>query len=557
MRAGITCGSLLLILFLAAPVVGGQSAEQKPGTASVRGQVTLGGKPRGGALVLLTRGQVRNRVSVISSATTDMTGVFHLQNLNAGKYYVTPVANGFLVSHEGFAGDQGKGVTLAEGEAVEGIDFTLTPGGVISGRITDRNHQPIIDLSVLLIPMEKDGTQGLTHGLNQYMFRTDDRGVYRLYGLPAGRYKLCAGEALKEGGIRTSGGLFQRTFHPGVADAANAEVIEVAEGGEVTGVDFSVQAVARTYTATFRMIEKRTGAPVGGMRVMVGPIGDKGQWVDSPMVTGEVSDEKGEFRLEGLLPGRYFLDAMEDTFRYRSDRLTFEIKDANLRGLEVSVRRRAGIGGIAVLEGSVDADVAATLPHYVIFPRVDSSEGEDFTPNPARIGADGRFQVNGLAAGKARLRVLNPQAERRLSLLRIEHNGVEVKDGFDLKDGEQVTGVRLVMGYGSGVVRGQIKYENGALAEGAVVTVVARRIDPNDAAILFAADTARADGRGRFLIEHLPPGDYELSLVGTQTNGTEVFPAYSFKQRLRVTEGGDVQVTITADLGGKEKGRQT
>ena len=37
------------------------------------------------------------------------------------------------------------------------------------------------------------------------MYQTDDRGVYRIYGLPAGHYKLSAGDEGRGGGMRAAG----------------------------------------------------------------------------------------------------------------------------------------------------------------------------------------------------------------------------------------------------------------------------------------------------------------------------------------------------------------
>jgi hypothetical protein len=70
---------------------------------------------------------------------------------------------------------------------------------------------------------------------------TDDRGVYRAYGLPAGRYKVKVGDP-STGRTKV---LFGRaplpeSYHPGVTNRSKAEVVEVAAGSEATDIDIRV-----------------------------------------------------------------------------------------------------------------------------------------------------------------------------------------------------------------------------------------------------------------------------------------------------------------------------
>jgi plasmid stabilization system protein ParE len=53
-------------------------------------------------------------------------------------------------------GDTGKTVTIAEGETVEKIDFSLVRGGVITGRVTDADGAPVIGQRINLASADKD-----------------------------------------------------------------------------------------------------------------------------------------------------------------------------------------------------------------------------------------------------------------------------------------------------------------------------------------------------------------------------------------------------------------
>ena len=50
-----------------------------------------------------------------------------------------------------------------------------------------------------------------------------------------------------------------------------------------------------------------------------------------------------------------------------------------------------------------------------------------------------------------------------LRILRIERNGMELRDGVDVRSGEDINGLRLVLGAGSSVLRGEVKIEGGPL----------------------------------------------------------------------------------------------
>ncbi len=96
-------------------------------------------------------------------------------------------------------------------------------------------------------------------------------------------------------------------------------------------------------------------------------------------------------------------------------------------------------------------------------------------PTFIKIASDGKFQAEGLRPGKV---TFNPYSDARLpvTLMRIERDGVRVA-AIDIGPGEQVTGVRLVFAYGTGIVRGQVTVKGGALPEGTLFFVSARQGD--------------------------------------------------------------------------------
>jgi hypothetical protein len=96
---------------------------------------------------------------VMSVAVTDAAGRYELKTIPPGVYRIAVSApafstNGAKIDFEG----PGRSVTLAQGEEIENIDFDITPGGVITGRVFEANGRQIIDEKVFvsLAPEDKD-----------------------------------------------------------------------------------------------------------------------------------------------------------------------------------------------------------------------------------------------------------------------------------------------------------------------------------------------------------------------------------------------------------------
>src|SRR5256885_2185609 len=113
-----------------------QDSRKEP-AGSITGRVTLGGKPAARVTVMLGSGEGGPQQSPGARVTTDEYGRFKLNGLPAGSYTVLPHTPALVVAAETSMAQLGKTVTLGDGEEVDGIDFSLVKGGVITGRITD------------------------------------------------------------------------------------------------------------------------------------------------------------------------------------------------------------------------------------------------------------------------------------------------------------------------------------------------------------------------------------------------------------------------------------
>ena len=128
-------------------------------------------------------------------------------------------------------------------------------------------------------------------------------------------------------------------------------------------------------------------------------------------------------------------------------------------------------------------------------------------------------------------------------------------DGIVVTGREDITGVRIVLGKGSGVIRGQVQITGGALPNGWRMNVMAR--SEKSAAGFDPGGYAEVDSKGRFMFEGLLPGEYELMLIARQEfdPNSPPTPAQSMPatvtQKVVVTKGQESQVTMTLDLSKK------
>src|SRR6185295_14814535 len=142
--------------------------------------------------------------------------------------------------------------------------------------------------------------------------------------------------------------------------------------------------------------------------------------------TGNRTTANGEFRIEGLAPGRYaaFVVATENVDFY-SDPAVFQISDRDVNGLEIKVRRGATISGQAVIEGENEPDTLVQLSRLELRTVVRSEQVTAPVLTPIRIALDGSFVITGLRPGKVRIFLGGFPAPKGFSLLRVERDSVE------------------------------------------------------------------------------------------------------------------------------------
>jgi protocatechuate 3,4-dioxygenase beta subunit len=556
--------SLLLILavFSLSTVFCAAQTPVKESTASISGRITAGGKAAAGITVVATVSNSFFDNKTIAKTTTDDDGNYKLSGLPAGNFTVMPLAKSYIVANGNAYKEAGQAMNVAEGETITKIDFPLVRGGVVTGRITDAEGHPLIGERVSIVTKDSTADAGpqmtmLGGSRNQ----TDDRGIYRIYGLAPGSYKVSVGQASSSGGAASimgmGGSQYVKTFYPGVQEEAKATILEIKEGTEAKGVDISVGKPGTGFSVSGRVIDADSSNPVPNVYIGHSSVNESNQQMAGMNFTGNQTDANGKFRLEGLRPGHYavYTFAAGQANSSYSEPVQFDVSDSDVTGIEIKARRGATINGVAVIENNSDPAVAALLQTVNLYAFVEQKGLAAPSYGQSPIGADGSFHMSGLAPGKARLGIQGfPAPPKGLTLVRTELDGLAQPEGIEITAGTTINGVRLMFAYGTGSIRGEVKIESGSLPEGMTLHVSVRSAAAESRRFHRTADL---DDRLHFVVENIPPGSYELVVSGiTQTPDAKPIPPAEFlKQTVTVSNGAETKVNLVVDLTAKKGGQ--
>ena len=530
----------ILVLHFTFHSIQAQPGETKTGTATVSGRVTLKGEPARGVEVILVT-EIRWSANA-PRARTDENGRFLFTNVAAGSYAIFAVTPGYVSPQEMHS--------VADGVKVENVDLEIKRGGVIAGRIIDSQGRPVIEEKITLKKLDENNKPPSYTNYNpdDNMSRTDDRGVYRIYGLREGRYLVSVGYAPDTRGVAKSRRFYPRVYYPKANSESDAKVIEVNEGSEATDVDITVSDPIEARDVSGRVVDAGTGEPVEGVKIEVSGVSSDGSLRDG----GHESESgpNGGFRVSGLLPGKYaLLTKSRLNNGIVSDPVIFDVSESDASGIELKVRRStASISGIVVIEGTNDPKVLAKLSQVYLYATIilaAPKTGERVEIPPVQVNADGSFRMDGLPAGKARIWRWGQSDD--LTIARIERNGAPTGERIEIAAGEQAPGVRVVFLYGALALRGEMKVVGGTLPADCRFSISALRADQNAEYSL----SAWTDNRGQFVIENLAPGEYEIR-GNPRCQDPEIgqrFP--SVKKRVFVGSDNQQPVTFVVDLSQK------
>lgn len=571
-----TSAARLAALFLAfsfcAPAARAQSPASKltgrPGGV-ISGTITAHGKGLADVTVALRPAGAGGQGQDLPQAKTDAEGKYRITDVPVGSYFVTPVAPVYVVPGAGRLGFSADTVVITGGETVDGIDFSLARGGVVTGKVSDAEGRPVVEQAVSLQSADQQpGGRGgfFGFGAGGGSARTDDRGVYRIYGIPAGRYYVSVGAQQRLSAYTAIMGqqAYKQTFYPEATDASQATVVEVAEGEEVGHIDITVGNTVEEYSVTGQVIDRGSNAPVPnvGLTLSLVALGVNRERAFGLMTLPVFSDAAGQFRVDNVPAGRYVVSLSPGTSNGMSGQSAgFDVINQAVSGVVVQAVSGAGLSGVVALEGTQDPAALSELLQFQVQVGVFGSgnAANAASVQTVPLNEDGSFQLSGLPAGTVRLALVAPDAtlQGAFKLLRTELNGVAQPRGIPVSAGQQLGGVRLVAAYADGIVEGTVELQNGTLAPGARLFARLAPAGQQQGGRGANLGAATVDSRGHFIIENVPAGSYNLSVSvfnppggqPARRGGQRRPPPVSAQQPVVVNEGQVSSVTVALDLG--------
>jgi len=515
----------------------------KASRGSISGRVTIKDRGVPGVTIGLRKGDMLMPSEPFQRTTTDQDGFYRIWNLAPGSYSITVAVPAFVMSDS--KENRMKNVLVGDDENVENINFALVRGGVITGRVTDADGRPVIEQQVNVYPAEMYEQRVQRSIYAVASVQTDDRGIYRVFSLNAGRYKVAVGRSDDEMSVTYSPGRinsYKQVFYPDVTDQAKATVVEVSEGSEANNIDITVGRAGQTFSASGQLVDE-SGQPAPNLRVGVQrQIGQRIEYLNN----STMANSRGDFIVEGLVPGKYtaFLLSAPNS-NLRAEPFSFDITDHDVSGLTVKLTKGVTISGSVILENGDKAILAQLLQFQLRGYGVVSTDGGGTfaSSSVSPLGPDGSFHLSGLPPGLINITFSTPGSPfppKGFTISKVERDGIFNPRGVQVKQGEQLTGVRVFVAYGTATIRGLVTVENGSLPQNNRIFV--RISKPGDQ--FSNLRPAIVDERRHFLMEGLPAGTYELNILVNIPSA----PARNIKREVTVQDGQIMDLTINVDL---------
>ena len=340
-------------------------------------------------------------------------------------------------------------VDLHEPCGAGGIHVSLERGILLAGRVVDENGRPVAQASV---------TSRTDSRLPEAV--TDEKGQFHLPPM----YRDMAPFTLM---VRAEGFVPQQVGPLPARDNLSL-LARMRRGGEIRG----------------RIVDERDLAPLpeGGVRVSerAGDMSGDVLWEAS-------ANAEGEFRLSGLLPGRYDVSAWAPRRKARSEVVT--VTGAGTVDIgDLALSSHPQISGSLVRE---DGSPAGGEARVQLERKLKAPDALVTVPPPVLTGTvhdDGSFQIPGVAPGRYRLVASEGEA-------RAVKNSVEVA-------GEDVDVGTLTLARGASV-DGLLTSRQRQDFSGWRVQLARQSFDLN-------APAASCDADGSFSFSDVPPGTYRL-----------------------------------------------
>ncbi len=530
-------------------------------TFTVKGRVVFDDTNRAARRAQIALIQLAESRGAEHSSATDRDGRFVIDNVPTGVYFAMVNLPG-IISPLAFMGLNERGPAesydlkaireycteiVVDGSNVD-VTVHARRGGAISGKITYSDGEPAIDAQVALVRRTgKKPTRILTGFTAAALMslRTDDRGRYRIAGIPPGEYVVSAAETNTSPNSRRGrgddffGGMFSSdallvTYYGGSNRFDDATKLEVTGGSEASDIDISLTD-ATPHMVSGSVIAKLDRVPLPGATLSI-RMRDQGSWFggDAQQLA---TDDQGTWVFEGVPDGTYVLsvepppnfpvagadsspevtsdaDGVPQRRNVPTRKFVRHEMEITVSGSDLVVDPIALAEGASIF-GTVEMPGKPDMSNPYLIQITWRYEGETNEGNGmSTVSGGGDFVAEGLHAGKVYLNAnVNSSygldsTSGNLYVKSITLNGVDLRQRpLTIAEGQTIRNVRIVIA--ENPAKGSIKLNN---SEGKPLPAKRVAIIPVDEGRwLFSSEIAEGttDTRGIFNFT-TAPGEYLL-----------------------------------------------
>ena len=562
----------LLLLFLGVFAVFGQKAkspskpaDKPPGVISGTISDETGAPIEDADISINAVGS--SKIGAYFRDTTDRAGKFRFENLKLRRYKIFVRVAGYVLP-EMFETSPTNQKTY---QINQDLNLTVRKGGVITGKVLDENGQPLIKIRVRALRIRDEFGQRITaQEFEQYSPQhfTDDRGIYRLFGLNVGSYLIFIGgdDYFSERNLKTKES--SPIYHP--SDSADtAREIRAGFGQETNSVDIN-----------FRLIQ---GFRISGTILGAKPNASNNGSVDIslvnavngvPIVQTQTTERDGKyaFQIEHIPDGEYEIRALQfnDIGIFSKNSLQkVKIKGADVSGLTTNLKSLSSINGKVLIEKNAALATVKECPKTAetavtsMLINFDSSAKEKSVLDSlernqqnafAAPEENGDFEMNQLASGKYFMKAnfldANLYIKENFQQLSIREKR-DLSGGLSLQNGTNLENVRIVFSDGAAKINGKIIVSEEEKSKNQtakfVVYLIPAEVENKDNILRYAQIISNAAESLTF--ENVAPGNYFLtaenySLDREKLQESPIPKFWDAKERLDLWQKAKSQETI-------------
>jgi protocatechuate 3,4-dioxygenase beta subunit len=447
-------------------------------------------------------------------AATDDNGEFVVDHLSAKPYVIRCEASGYIEA------DPSSSYYLTG----EPVTLKMAKGGVITGRVTGGTGEPYVKARVAAVRVrDQDGQPAST---NEGTADTDDRGVYRIYGLESGYYIVNVGRAgqYEDNQLRNAVPI----YYPSVT-RDGARQLAVARGQEIGGIDITYRSEPGHIVSGSLSGVMRSGSEDETIVRLVG--------YKAGAVLQKGFKENRTFIIYGVPDGDYFVVAQNDsdTPTAASQPYRITVKGADVRGIDLRLVPFASASGKVSMgpapEPRGQSECKGTRPglvqEAVVWAARDEMKNANVKPafppelfddpEPTAPNENGEFSLQGLAPGHYRFGATVPNEAVYISAISMRAPSGKAIDigstGASLKSSDQLAGVSIILAEGAAAARGRVvsSAERAKLPSGLRVHLVPAEPQHANDVMRFAEAEVKSDGT--FALTNIAPGRYRIVTV--------------------------------------------